>query len=282
MYRPAGTIGTCCPRSHRLGAACCWRCWPGWGHWPDCRRGRCTLATSEKPAITPAAQDVPARSCWCPVMAVRPRLWRCWRKRWRRAGETPRSFSSPAALRATCGAGQRARRGGRCGDGTRRRQQCRRHRSLAGGVVARLWVHEDGGSVARRVVTLGSPHHGTSVAALAREFVPDSCPEACRQLSPDSDLLRELNAADETPRGPLFVSIWTRVDRVVTPPESSRLPVRSTCRCRRSVRLSSRARRPPPRSAGSGDGARRARYGGSSGPAEVPAGTAAAVLILSW
>jgi triacylglycerol esterase/lipase EstA (alpha/beta hydrolase family) len=93
----------------------------------------------------------------------------------------------------------------------------------AGGVVARLWVSETGGPVTRRVVTLGSPHHGTSIAALARDLVPDSCPEACRQLSPDSDLLRELNAEDETPSGPLFVSIWTRVDRVVTPPQSSRL-----------------------------------------------------------
>ncbi len=93
----------------------------------------------------------------------------------------------------------------------------------AGGVVARLWVSESGGSVTRRVVTLGSPHHGTSIAALARDLVPDSCPVACRQLSPDSDLLLGLNADDETPTGPLFVSIWTRLDRVVTPPESARL-----------------------------------------------------------
>ena len=46
---------------------------------------------------------------------------------------------------------------------------------------------------------------------------------ACGQLSPDSDLLRDLNSDDETPPGPLFVSIWTRVDRVVTPPRSARL-----------------------------------------------------------
>lgn len=93
----------------------------------------------------------------------------------------------------------------------------------AGGVVARLWVRQDGGSVARRVVTLGSPHHGTAIARVARDLVPKSCPVACRQLSPDSDLLRDLNGDDETPAGPLFVSIWTRVDRVVTPPRSARL-----------------------------------------------------------
>lgn len=106
----------------------------------------------------------------------------------------------------------------------------------AGGVVARLWVREEGGdALARRVVTLGSPHHGTTIAALASDFTADGCPAGCRQLAPDSGLLRRLNAGDETPRGPVFVSIWTTVDDVVTPPASARLdgaldlPVQSVC-----------------------------------------------------
>lgn len=94
----------------------------------------------------------------------------------------------------------------------------------AGGVVTRLWVRDfGGGSLARRVVTLGSPHHGTTVAALALSVAPDECPLGCQQLIPDSDLLRELNAGDETPDGPAYVSVWTTVDEVVTPPESARL-----------------------------------------------------------
>jgi triacylglycerol lipase len=94
----------------------------------------------------------------------------------------------------------------------------------AGGVVARLWVRDHGGgSLARRVVTLGSPHHGTDLAGLGGDVAPDSCPEACRQLQPDSELLRKLNAGDETPDGPLWISIWTTDDQIVVPPSSSEL-----------------------------------------------------------
>lgn len=94
----------------------------------------------------------------------------------------------------------------------------------AGGLVARLWVADLGGDgVARRVVTLGSPHHGTALAGFAEEVAPGACPIACQQLDPDSELLRELNAGDETPDGPAFVSIWTTLDETVTPPDSAQL-----------------------------------------------------------
>src|SRR4051812_25142239 len=49
----------------------------------------------------------------------------------------------------------------------------------AGGVVARLWVRDHGGDEqARRVLTLGSPHHGTDLAGLGAVA---GCPTACRQ-----------------------------------------------------------------------------------------------------
>ena len=89
----------------------------------------------------------------------------------------------------------------------------------AGGVVARLWA-EEAGPQARRVVTLGSPHHGTGVAALGVAFAPGACPTACQQLAPGSDLLDGL---EETPDGPRWVSVWTDQDTVVTPPDSARL-----------------------------------------------------------
>ncbi|MDQ1617799.1 MAG: triacylglycerol lipase [Actinomycetota bacterium] len=94
----------------------------------------------------------------------------------------------------------------------------------AGGVVARLWAANDGGAAdARRIVTLGSPHHGTDLATFAGALAPDQCPLACRQLAPGSDLITELNQGDETPDGPLWVSIWTTQDQVVIPADSARL-----------------------------------------------------------
>ena len=89
----------------------------------------------------------------------------------------------------------------------------------AGGVVARLWAAELGGAaIARRVVTLGSPHHGTDLAALAAGVLAGSCPTACRQLAPDSDVLTGL---PEAPSGPRWTSIWTTDDDVVSPPRSA-------------------------------------------------------------
>ena len=73
------------------------------------------------------------------------------------------------------------------------------------------------------MVTLGSPHHGTSLAALAVDLAPDACPVGCRQLATDSDLLRSLNAKDETPSGPTWVSMWSENDRTVVPPDSASL-----------------------------------------------------------
>jgi triacylglycerol lipase len=105
----------------------------------------------------------------------------------------------------------------------------------AGGVVAREWVrHADGAGKARRVLSVGSPQHGTTVAELAAG-IAGTCPTACRQLGPDSDLLRALNARDETPEGPRFISVWSDADEVVVPPDSAlldgalNLTVQSVC-----------------------------------------------------
>ena len=86
------------------------------------------------------------------------------------------------------------------------------------------------------MVTLGSPHHGTSLADLAGDArarpVPGRLPAAGHATAP---LLAALNRGDETPAGPTWVSIWTTQDETVTPPDSARLdgalnlPVQSVC-----------------------------------------------------
>jgi triacylglycerol lipase len=89
----------------------------------------------------------------------------------------------------------------------------------AGGVVTRIWAADLGGrNVARRIVTLGSPQHGTDVAGLAAGVLSSACPLACRQLAPGSDVLRAL---PEIPSGPLWTSIWTADDSLVIPPSSA-------------------------------------------------------------
>ena len=91
----------------------------------------------------------------------------------------------------------------------------------AGGVVVRLWLSQsaDARSV-RRVVTLGSPLHGTTLAGVGSTFVPGACPTACQELAPGSALLARLDAA---PVPVPWLSVWTRDDQTVTPPDSARL-----------------------------------------------------------
>jgi triacylglycerol lipase len=92
----------------------------------------------------------------------------------------------------------------------------------AGGVVAGLWVaRDDGAAKARRIVTLGSPLNGTTLAAQAVSQLPDACPQACRQLAPGSAELREIaGVGSELP----WLSIYTANDETSTPPETAVLP----------------------------------------------------------
>lgn len=104
----------------------------------------------------------------------------------------------------------------------------------AGGVAALLWAREYAGDrMARRVVTLGSPFRGASIAAAAQGFAPGACPAACQQLVPGSSLLAGLAAG--APARLRWLSLWTTDDQTVTPPDSARLagaidvPIQSVC-----------------------------------------------------
>lgn len=105
----------------------------------------------------------------------------------------------------------------------------------AGGVVAGLWVaREDGPAKVRRVVTIGSPLGGTTLAAAGSAAVPDACPIACRQLAPGSAEIAELGRAG-VGRAVPWLSVWSTDDQTVTPPDTARLPgavnvaVQDTC-----------------------------------------------------
>lgn len=91
----------------------------------------------------------------------------------------------------------------------------------AGGVVARIWALEDGGArEVRRLVTLGSPLHGTELAELGAAIGGTTCPVACQQLVPGSSVLTRLLATDQ-PDGPAYLNMWSTSDDVVIPPSSA-------------------------------------------------------------
>jgi triacylglycerol lipase len=82
-----------------------------------------------------------------------------------------------------------------------------------GGLVARAYLRDHGAARVVRLVTIATPHHGTSVAhfGIGRD---------AREMEPGSALLRSLAA--QPPAVPTL-SIWSPADNFVAPQDSSRL-----------------------------------------------------------
>ena len=91
----------------------------------------------------------------------------------------------------------------------------------AGGIVVGLFVAAHPQDV-RRVVTLGSPLHGTRLAQVAAALGPATCPIACQQMEPGTSVLSSLDAAVPPRTGVPWLSMWTTHDEVVVPAESAR------------------------------------------------------------
>jgi triacylglycerol esterase/lipase EstA (alpha/beta hydrolase family) len=86
-----------------------------------------------------------------------------------------------------------------------------------GGLVARAWMRDHGTAALARLITLGTPHHGT---ALAR-FGPG---KNAAQMRTGSAWLRRLAAAEDPAARALLTSLYTHHDNIVSPRESGHLP----------------------------------------------------------
>ncbi|HSN21217.1 MAG TPA: alpha/beta fold hydrolase [Usitatibacter sp.] len=85
-----------------------------------------------------------------------------------------------------------------------------------GGLIARACIARHGAGRIARLVTLGSPHHGSVLAHLGLG-------ENARQMLPGSDFLVGLARAESALPGPETVSIYSTHDNMVMPQASSRL-----------------------------------------------------------
>ncbi|HYB33649.1 MAG TPA: alpha/beta fold hydrolase [Steroidobacteraceae bacterium] len=83
-----------------------------------------------------------------------------------------------------------------------------------GGLVARAALRSVGPEVISRIVTIGSPHHGTVTARLFRS-------SAARQMRPDSPWLSALNAAQEGRLPVPVTSIYSLQDNLIAPARSA-------------------------------------------------------------
>jgi triacylglycerol esterase/lipase EstA (alpha/beta hydrolase family) len=85
-----------------------------------------------------------------------------------------------------------------------------------GGLVARAYLRQRGPARIERIVTIGTPHHGSMFATmlLGRCIV---------QMRPGNPWLTELNRDESKPSPVPITSIWSRHDSLVAPQASGEL-----------------------------------------------------------
>jgi triacylglycerol esterase/lipase EstA (alpha/beta hydrolase family) len=85
-----------------------------------------------------------------------------------------------------------------------------------GGLAARAWLRSFGAQRVARIITLGTPHHGTDLAHMGLGA-------NARQMRRNAEWLAQLDAADRGQRG-LFTSIYSFHDNIIAPQDSCHLP----------------------------------------------------------
>jgi triacylglycerol esterase/lipase EstA (alpha/beta hydrolase family) len=85
-----------------------------------------------------------------------------------------------------------------------------------GGLVARAYLRQRGPTRIERIITIGTPHHGSM---FARGFVG----RCLAQMRPGNAWLAELNREEAKPPPVPMTSIWSRHDSLVAPQASSEL-----------------------------------------------------------
>ena len=93
-----------------------------------------------------------------------------------------------------------------------------------GGLVARAYVRRHGAARVSRIITLGTPHHGTSLANLGLGANARQMRRARQGEAPESDWLRTLAKEEDPARRALVTSIYSHHDNIVAPQTSSHLP----------------------------------------------------------
>jgi triacylglycerol esterase/lipase EstA (alpha/beta hydrolase family) len=85
-----------------------------------------------------------------------------------------------------------------------------------GGLVARAYVRQRGPARIKRIVTIGTPHHGS---VFARGVIG----RCLAQMRPGNAWLAELNRDESKPSAVPITSIWSRHDSLVAPQASGEL-----------------------------------------------------------
>jgi triacylglycerol esterase/lipase EstA (alpha/beta hydrolase family) len=90
-----------------------------------------------------------------------------------------------------------------------------------GGLVARAWMRACGSARVARIITLGTPHHGTCLAAFGIGLNAAQMRREATGDAPECDWLRELAGSEDAAARALITSIYTHHDNIISPQTSS-------------------------------------------------------------